>query len=258
MQVEHPGDQGALQARPGPAEHVKARAGDLDALLEVDDAQRRAQVPVRLGLEVELAGSRPPCAARRSRLRPCRSGVRGSGRLGMLATAGVQLALPPGAACSSSAAMRSPTWRMASIFAWRSAGSFILPISFETALRSALSALHFLDQRRGAARPAPALVDRRRVHLAAAQRLAHQIGLLTDQVDDLTWCTSIERNNRNAPSPAGRGGARGATCVCDFRLAGMGRRPAAENRLEHALTGVPGPLTWSCFSSHPARATGPW
>ena len=54
VQVEHPGDQRALQARAGAAEHVEARAGHLDAALEVDDAQRRAQVPVRFGLEVEL------------------------------------------------------------------------------------------------------------------------------------------------------------------------------------------------------------
>ena len=54
VQVEHPGDQGALQARPGPAEHVEARTGDLDALLKVEDAQRRAQIPVRLGLEVKF------------------------------------------------------------------------------------------------------------------------------------------------------------------------------------------------------------
>ena len=60
VQVEHPGDQRPLQARPRPAEHVEARAGDLDALLEIDDAQRRTQVPVRLGLEIEARVARRP------------------------------------------------------------------------------------------------------------------------------------------------------------------------------------------------------
>ena len=39
VQIEHPGDQGALQARPGSTQHVKTRAGDLDTLLEIDDTQ---------------------------------------------------------------------------------------------------------------------------------------------------------------------------------------------------------------------------
>ena len=54
VQVEHIGDQRPLEARPGAAEHVEARTGDLDAALEVDDAERRAQVPVRFRLEIEF------------------------------------------------------------------------------------------------------------------------------------------------------------------------------------------------------------
>ena len=55
VQVEHPGDQRALQARARAAQNVEARAGQLGAALEVDDAQSRAEVPVRLGCEVEFA-----------------------------------------------------------------------------------------------------------------------------------------------------------------------------------------------------------
>ena len=56
VQVEHPGDEGALEAGAGPAEDVEARAGDLDALLEVEDAELGAQLPVRQGGEVECLG----------------------------------------------------------------------------------------------------------------------------------------------------------------------------------------------------------
>ena len=52
VQVKHPGDQGALQARSRAAQHVEARAGDLDAALEVEDAERRSQVPVGFRLEI--------------------------------------------------------------------------------------------------------------------------------------------------------------------------------------------------------------
>ena len=53
VEVEHEGDQGALQ--PGARSEVdrEAGAGDLGAALEVKDAECRPQVPVRLGLEVE-------------------------------------------------------------------------------------------------------------------------------------------------------------------------------------------------------------
>ena len=54
MQVEHPGDEGALQARPRPAEYVEAAARDVNALLEVDDAKLLAELPVRLSGEIEF------------------------------------------------------------------------------------------------------------------------------------------------------------------------------------------------------------
>ena len=55
VQVEHESDQGALQAGAGAAQHVEARAGELDAALEVDDAERLAELPVRSRRETELA-----------------------------------------------------------------------------------------------------------------------------------------------------------------------------------------------------------
>src|SRR5438874_1453648 len=52
VQVEHEGDQGALQPGARVPEDEEARAGKLDAALEVDDAERLAQLPVWLRLEV--------------------------------------------------------------------------------------------------------------------------------------------------------------------------------------------------------------
>ena len=54
MEVKHPRDNGALQASTGTAEHIEARAGKSHTLVEVDNAELRAQVPVRLGLEIEV------------------------------------------------------------------------------------------------------------------------------------------------------------------------------------------------------------
>ncbi len=59
VQVEHPGDQRALQTGARAAEHVKARTGDFDAPFEIDDAQLRTQVPVRFRGEIEF-GFRSP------------------------------------------------------------------------------------------------------------------------------------------------------------------------------------------------------
>ena len=55
VQIEHPGDQGALQPRARALQNIKARAGQLGAAFEVDDAQGGAEVPMRKGLEVEFA-----------------------------------------------------------------------------------------------------------------------------------------------------------------------------------------------------------
>ena len=53
MQVEHEVDEGAAEAGARPGEHGEARAGNLAGPLEVQDAQRRPDVPVRARLEVE-------------------------------------------------------------------------------------------------------------------------------------------------------------------------------------------------------------
>ena len=54
MKVEHVCDQRALKPRARSAQHIEARAGDLRAALKVNDAERGAKVPMRLGLKVEL------------------------------------------------------------------------------------------------------------------------------------------------------------------------------------------------------------
>ncbi len=48
VQLEHEGDQRALQPRAGALEHVEAAAGQLRPALEVDDVERLAQLVVRL------------------------------------------------------------------------------------------------------------------------------------------------------------------------------------------------------------------
>ena len=58
VQVEHEVDQRAREPRAGAAQHREPRAGDLRAALEVDDAERRPEIPVRLRLEVERARRR--------------------------------------------------------------------------------------------------------------------------------------------------------------------------------------------------------
>ena len=86
--------------------------------------------------------------------------------------------------------MWSPTWRMASIFAWRSAGSFIWPISFETALRSALSAsTSWMSARRCSSRPRTKSTGT--VHLAGSQAAADQLRLFAKKIDINHSSTSI-------------------------------------------------------------------
>ena len=55
MHVEHEVDQRAFQlARPAPI-NGEPRAGDLGGAFQIQDAQLRAQIPMRLGFEIELA-----------------------------------------------------------------------------------------------------------------------------------------------------------------------------------------------------------
>jgi len=53
VQRQHEVDQRAFQLGAGAEQHGEAGAGDLGGALEVDDAELRAQIPVRLRLEVE-------------------------------------------------------------------------------------------------------------------------------------------------------------------------------------------------------------
>ena len=55
VQVQHEVDQRAREARAGTDQHGEPRARDLRAALEVDDAERRTEIPVRLRREVERA-----------------------------------------------------------------------------------------------------------------------------------------------------------------------------------------------------------
>src|SRR5262245_25708273 len=55
VQIEHEVDERAGEARARAAQHREARAGELRAALEIDDTERRPQIPVGLRLEVEGA-----------------------------------------------------------------------------------------------------------------------------------------------------------------------------------------------------------
>ena len=59
VEVEHEVGEGALEAGAGAELQDEAGAGDLGGALEVEDAERFADLPVRLGREVE-GGDRAP------------------------------------------------------------------------------------------------------------------------------------------------------------------------------------------------------
>ena len=99
VQVEHVRDERALQPRAPALEHVEARARDLHAALEVDDAELRAEVPVRLRLEVEGALRALLAHDLVLACRPCPTGTDGCGRFGRSSSSSSSLA---------SAAARSP------------------------------------------------------------------------------------------------------------------------------------------------------
>ncbi len=55
VKVEHEVDERAREARAGAAEHGESRAGNARGALEIQNAERRAQVPVRQRREIECA-----------------------------------------------------------------------------------------------------------------------------------------------------------------------------------------------------------
>ena len=67
MQLQHEVDERARQPRAGAHQHGEARAGDLRAALEVDDAERGTEVPVRLRREGERRAACRAAAPRRCR-----------------------------------------------------------------------------------------------------------------------------------------------------------------------------------------------
>ena len=84
---------------------------------------------------------------------------------------------------SSSAAMRSPTRRIASIFAWRSAGVFHPPDLLGDRVALRFEAFHLLDQLAPPLIQLQHSVDRGWVHLAPLHGLAHDFRLFADQID---------------------------------------------------------------------------
>jgi hypothetical protein len=56
VQRQHEVDQRARQLRAGADQDREARGGDLRAALEVDDAERRAEVPVACGVNENSRG----------------------------------------------------------------------------------------------------------------------------------------------------------------------------------------------------------
>ena len=59
VHVEHEVGQRPLQPGAHAQVHGEPRARDLGGALEIQNAQRRAQIPVRLGFEIELARLAP-------------------------------------------------------------------------------------------------------------------------------------------------------------------------------------------------------
>src|SRR5581483_7300060 len=55
VQVEHEIDQRAGQLRAGAAENGEARTREPRRALEIEDAERRAEIPMRLRLEIEAS-----------------------------------------------------------------------------------------------------------------------------------------------------------------------------------------------------------
>src|SRR5207244_7751590 len=54
LEIDHPRDQAALERRARAAQHVEARARELRPARDVEDAERLAELPVRLRREGEL------------------------------------------------------------------------------------------------------------------------------------------------------------------------------------------------------------
>ena len=72
VQVEHEIGQRSRQPRARAEQHRKPGAGHLRGALEVENAKRRPEIPVRQRFEIELSSALPTCARRRCPLRSCR------------------------------------------------------------------------------------------------------------------------------------------------------------------------------------------
>ena len=71
VQVEHEVDERAREPRAGAEQHREARARHARRALEVENAERGAELPVRLRREVERRRRAPACAPRRCRPPTC-------------------------------------------------------------------------------------------------------------------------------------------------------------------------------------------
>ena len=71
--------------RAGAHQHRKARPGDLRRALEVENAQRRSEIPVRASARSRTSAAHPTCARRRCPRRSSRSGTLSCGMLGIVA-----------------------------------------------------------------------------------------------------------------------------------------------------------------------------
>ena len=173
LQVDHPRDERALQRRAGAAQHVEARARQLRAARDVEDAERLADLPVRL--RRERSGSRFG-SSRTTRL-SCSSfsgrRVRGDRRSGSRARA--RRARPRAdRAPRRSPLICSPTSRIRAFTASRR--------------RTALARLVSLGLEQLLLRPqlAAALVEledavERRLEVTRREHRAHAVGVLADR-----------------------------------------------------------------------------
>ena len=82
VEIEHELDERPLETGAGAVVGGESGAGDLGATLEVEDPQVGAEVPVRLGLEVECMGGSPTVRSSRLAASSAPTGTLSCGKIG--------------------------------------------------------------------------------------------------------------------------------------------------------------------------------
>ena len=195
VDVEEPADERALEGRAEAAVDREARAGDLRAALEVEDAQAIGDVPVRLALPGRAAAgasapTSPPSGWTGAGARPTSrtvtfassppTGTSGSAGFGIRSRRSSSSASTV-ASSASSAAIRAPA-AVEAAFSAAISGPFgsappriASPIAFDAWLRSALSRSPSASSSRRRASAASACIDERRVLALVDRALADDV-----------------------------------------------------------------------------------